>query len=234
MAKSVGVILAAAGQARRMGMGRNKAYLNLQGRPILAYSLQFFAAWPQVRQLVVVTGSEDLEWCQQLVSMYPEAADKTLVVAGGKERQDSVAQGLAAIAEDIELIAVHDAARPFIDQPLWERVLAGQAAGVIPGLPVTDTIKKVDDGMIMNTVSREGLYSVQTPQLFTAAVLRECYARAQAEGFYGTDDASLLERYQFPVQIVAGAKHNLKITTPEDLDWAEYWLDKVRLASGEV
>lgn len=228
MAKSVGVILAAAGKARRMGMGRNKAYIYLQGRPILAYSLQFFAAWPEVQQVVIVTSEDEMAACQQLIAAIPAAAGKTMVVLGGEERQDSVAQGLAAMPVNMELIVVHDAARPLVDAGLFTRVLTGDAPGVIPALPISDTVKMVTaERLVVETVPRQGLYLVQTPQVFAASVLRECYARAVAEGFYGTDDASLLEHYGYRVQIVAGEKYNLKITTPFDLEWAEYWLHRL-------
>ncbi|MGE5380977.1 MAG: 2-C-methyl-D-erythritol 4-phosphate cytidylyltransferase [Methylocystaceae bacterium] len=227
MAKSVGVILAAAGQARRMGMGRNKAYLLLQGKPILAYSLQFFAAWPEVKQVVVVTGQDEIALAEELVKNVPAAVDKTQVVVGGRERQDSVFIGLAMIATDIDWVAVHDAARPLISSDLFLDLLAQDAPGVIPVIPVTDTVKQVDEqGMVVKTIPRSGLFMVQTPQVFQATVLRECYSRARAEGYYGTDDASLLEHYGYPVKVVAGMKQNLKITTPLDLDWSEVWLQK--------
>ncbi|MGE5455142.1 MAG: 2-C-methyl-D-erythritol 4-phosphate cytidylyltransferase [Methylocystaceae bacterium] len=234
MAKSVGVILAAAGQARRMGMGRNKAYLNLQGRPILAYSLQFFAAWPEVQEIVVVTAPDEIAQAEEVVALLTGGSKRIQVVAGGQERQDSVARGIAALANNLDLIAVHDAARPLVSAELFDRVLAAmvQAPGAIPVIPVTDTVKLGSaSGLVERTIPREGLYQVQTPQVFTAVVLRECYARAQMEGFYGTDDASLLEHYGFMVQMVPGEKFNLKITTPFDLNLAEYW--QLKLERGD-
>jgi len=225
----VGVILAAAGQARRMGMGINKVYILLQGKPVLEHSLHFFSRRPEVRRIVVVVNPKDSERCREIIARFPDQ-DRIIVVNGGKERQESVERGLAAMPEDIPLVAVHDGARPLVSGSLFERLLdaiSDSCAGVIPGLPVNDTVKQVDErGLVAMTVPRQGLYAVQTPQIFRSDVLRLCYQKAARDGFCGTDDAGLVEHYGYLVRIVPGDSRNIKITAPDDIELAHFYLER--------
>ena len=152
-------------------------------------------------------------------------------VAGGDTRSASVRAGLAAVPEDVSIVCVHDAARPFASPALYRRVIdavVGGADGAIPGVPVTDTIKVVHDGEVVSTPDRSTLVAVQTPQAFRAEVLRRAHERGDAS----TDDAALVEALGGRVVVVAGAVHNRKITHPEDLEWARRHAADVGLSTG--
>jgi 2-C-methyl-D-erythritol 4-phosphate cytidylyltransferase len=144
---------------------------------------------------------------------------RVVVVAGGAERQESVARALDAVPAAIDLVLVHDAVRPFINRALVDRVLAaaGDCGAAICALPITETVKRVTDGVVQQTVDRTGLWAVQTPQAFRAELLREAHDKARRAGLLGTDDAMLVERLGHPVRVVRGLSENIKITTPADL-----------------
>jgi 2-C-methyl-D-erythritol 4-phosphate cytidylyltransferase len=150
---------------------------------------------------------------------------RVVVVAGGAERQDSVARALDAVPAAIDVVLVHDAVRPFIDQALVDRVLAAasDAGAAICALPITETVKRVTDDIVQQTVDRSGLWAVQTPQGFRAELLREAHDKARRAGLLGTDDAMLVERLGHPVRVVRGLPENIKITTPADLRRARAW-----------
>jgi len=214
------VLVPAAGMGRRMQAGVNKQYLELDGRPILAQTLALFESSPHVVRILVIAPADELDYCRtQIVERYGFAKVSELV-AGGAERQDSVRNGLRACALDAdEIVLIHDGVRPLFD-PTLIRPLALRAAeigGCIVGVPVKDTVKQVDAGMITATPPRSRLWLAQTPQAFRYGLIREAHEQALAEGFNGTDDASLLERIGRPVAMLEGDYRNLKITTPEDL-----------------
>ncbi len=144
-------------------------------------------------------------------------------VAGGAERQDSMRAGLTVLPADVELVAIHDAARPLVLPRDIARVVAAaeRSGAALLAVPVRDTLKRVRDGRVVETPPREGLWAAQTPQVFRAGLLREALAKAEADGFQGTDDAQLVERLGCAVEIVEGDPSNLKITWPADLAWAE-------------
>ncbi|QNN50819.1 2-C-methyl-D-erythritol 4-phosphate cytidylyltransferase [Phycicoccus endophyticus] len=221
----MGVVVVAAGSGSRLGASLPKAFVPLAGRPMLAWALETVAALPGLRSLVVVV---------------PEAlADPSLppwsavslpvgahVVAGGAERTESVAAGLAALDPGCDVVLVHDAARCLTPVAVFERVVAAVRAGadgVVPGLAVVDTVKTVDaDGVVTGTPERTTLRAVQTPQGFP----REVLLAAHASGMVATDDAALVERTGHRVVVVDGDPMGFKVTTPEDLERAE------RLAGG--
>jgi len=208
---TIGVIIAAAGRGSRLGAAGPKAFLPLAGQSLLERCLRPFLAHPAVRAIVVVVpdpGGTDLA-----------LADARLrLVRGGVERQDSVRAGLDALPE-VDVVLVHDAARPFAGAALIDAVAAAALlhGAAIPAIPVPDTLKRVDaSGRVVETVARTGLHLAQTPQGFRPEVLRRAHAAAESQGLRGTDDAALVERLGEKVVVVAGDPLNIKITTPAD------------------
>jgi len=203
-----------------MGGEIPKQYLSLAGIPILAHTLEAFQSSPLVDEiLLVVPGGDVAEVRRDVVERY-EFSRISLVIAGGKERQDSVRNALVYVRDEHEIILVHDGVRPFVTGALIERAVAGAKAfgAVTVGVPVLDTVKAVDAaGRVVKTVLREGFWLTQTPQAFRREVILAAYERAAADGFYGTDDASLVERMGIPVRMIPGDADNIKVTTPEDL-----------------
>ncbi|MGH7264571.1 MAG: 2-C-methyl-D-erythritol 4-phosphate cytidylyltransferase, partial [Candidatus Rokuibacteriota bacterium] len=213
-AQGIWAIIPAGGRGVRMG--RKKPGIGLGGRPILRWTLDVFEATPGVRGIVVVVPEEDVpEWRRRLAAYRRVRA----VVAGGEVRQASVARGLAAVPPDASFIVVHDGVRPCITPALVRRVIAEARAhgAAIAALPVAETLKRGADAWVKDTVDRDGLWSVQTPQAFRADLLREAHRRAGAEGIVATDDAALVERLGAPVRLVPGLPGNVKLTHPADL-----------------
>jgi 2-C-methyl-D-erythritol 4-phosphate cytidylyltransferase len=215
---SAAAVIVAGGKGLRVGGGIPKQYLEVAGVPVLLRAIRPFLIHDGVDAVVVVLPPPDAEsppeWLRGL---------RLRVVAGGAERGDSVWNGLAAVPAGTGIVLVHDGARPFIDAPLIDRVLAGaRAGGAIAAVPVTDTIKQVGpDGVITGTPERARLWRAQTPQGFPLPGLLDAYRRARAEGMAATDDAALYERYVGPVRVVQGAERNIKVTYPQDLAVAE-------------
>lgn len=223
--RDVGVIIVAAGQGTRIGGGTPKQYLEVGGVPMLVRSTRPFARHPLVAHIAVVLPRTDV--ASPPAWLLPHLGGMLTLAAGGAERSDSVAAGLAALPATCTVVLVHDAARPFVDTALIDRVIDGARAGhaVVPALPVTDTIKEVsatDVAEVVRTVPRETLRRVQTPQGFPRDLLERAHAAARRDGAKGTDDAALVERMGGSVRIVPGDVRNVKITTTEDLELAEY------------
>ncbi len=224
------VVVTAAGQSRRMG-GGNKLLLPLRGIPILVWTLRLFQDLPYVREIAVSApaGQEDLY--RQLFREH--GLDRVgAVVTGGDQRQDSIHEALRALhLQPEDQVAVHDGARPLVAWGLVERLCQGLEGwdGAIPGVPVKDTIKRVDpSGLVLQTLVRAELMAVQTPQVFRAQVLLGAYREALERGYLGTDDASLVEWAGGRVRVLEGDYRNLKITTAEDLALADSLWDQVR------
>lgn len=220
-------IIPSAGIGRRMG-NRRKNYLTILGRPVLAHTLSAFEASPLIDAVVLVAAKEDIEYCtSEVVRKY--AFRKVLsVVAGGTERQDSVRNGLEAAPAGYGMIAVHDGARPLVTGAIIDAAVraARDAGAAIAAVPSKDTVKEVSAGFVRRTIPREALVMVQTPQAFRRDILEEAIRRAYAEGYTGTDEGSLVERTGQPVAVVEGSYENIKMTTPEDLLFAECILGK--------
>jgi len=206
-----------------MGQPRPKQFCALAGVPILIHTIRAFIKVTAIREIIVVAPAEYLPDTEQLLDQY-NLRENCRVVAGGILRQDSVRVGLAQVADGIELVAVHDGARPLISPELITACLAAAAehGAAIVAVPVKDTIKTVtDERTIANTMDRSALWQAQTPQVVRTALFKEAYAKADRDGFIGTDEASLLEHGKWPVYIVEGSETNLKITRPDDLLIAE-------------
>ena len=220
---SVCVVLVAAGEGRRLGSDRPKAFVALGGRPLLAESLERLERSDWIDSIVIVAPPG---WEEPTILLAEElvASKVGAVVTGGATRAESVRAGLEEVAEDAVAIIVHDAARPLVDDAVLERVLGPLAegwAGVVPGLPVADTVKRVAEDVVTGTVDRADLVTVQTPQAFPAETLRAAYA---GDLVGATDCASLVERAGGRIRIVEGDLRLLKVTTQDDLARIESWL----------
>lgn len=220
------VILPAAGQGKRMGAGKNKLLLELNGLPVLIHTLRVFEQDEDCSGIILAIHPQDEMEFQALLTSY-NVSKVIRLVPGGKERQDSIYNALNSVESD-GIILVHDAARPFIQKEHIHRLteMAAETGAAILGVPAKDTIKKVQDGVVVETVERSSLWAVQTPQAFRISLLTEAYKKAEKDHFLGTDDASLVERLHYPVAIVEGDYDNIKLTTPEDLYFAEAILKK--------
>ncbi len=217
-------ILVAAGNATRMG--GEKQFLSVLGIPVLVRTMLAFEQCDAVRDIVVVARDKDIPEVQVLADAYG-ISKLTAIVAGGKERQDSVENGLQALASDVFYVAIHDGARPLITPQLIHRVIedAHLIGAAAPGVLVKDTIKQADeDKRILRTVPRSDLYAIQTPQVFDRAIYSEALAIAKANSLAVTDDCMLCESAGFPVKITEGSYRNIKITTQEDVAFAEVLL----------
>ncbi len=215
-------LIPAAGRGRRMGAGRPKAFLPLNGAPLLAHTLRKFEDCPSVTEILPLVPEEEVGFCSELVrnSGFQKISR---VLPGGPERQDSVYIGLQA-ASAADFVLIHDGARPFISAALIEKLLseAERWGAVVAALPVGDTLKEVSEaGEIVRTLDRSRFWVMQTPQCFRYDLIAQAHARARKEGFLGTDDAALVERLGVPVRVFPGSRLNIKITTPEDLLLAE-------------
>ena len=224
------VILPAAGLGTRMAGPQPKQFLALDGEPILVHSLRAFAAVARVTAIYVAVRATEIERVQAQIAEYG-FADKVHVVEGGENRQGSVSNALAALpAEPDDIVLVHDAVRPLIDAPTIDRTIDAviQHGAAIVGLPAIDTIKQVErtahGAIITSTIPREFVVLAQTPQGFRFDLLQKAFAEAAADGFVGTDEASIVERADHPVAVVHGSAVNLKITQPGDLELAEFYL----------
>lgn len=223
-AGSWSVVVVAAGRGTRMGTAESKQYLSLLGKPILVHTLELFEAMDEVEEIVLVTGKVDIGRCRELTAAY--GLRKTAaVVPGGTERQHSVRLGLAAARGG--WVMVHDAVRPLAAPEAVRRCMAQavRVGAAVLAVPVKDTIKQVgEDGIITSTPDRRSLWAIQTPQAFRRELLAACHEQALRDGFVGTDDAMVVERYGHPVAVAEGDYTNVKITTPDDLPWAEFLL----------
>lgn len=219
----VSVVFPAAGQAHRMQVGLNKVFLTLAGKPMLLRTLLTFSKVPDVGELIVAVGADEVEPVTSLLGRVKGLAPWR-VLEGGTERQYSIRNGLALVSEEADIVLVHDAARPLIRRDTIEeliRVVRAEGAAII-AVPEKNTIKiAAEDGTVAATPPRSSLWQVQTPQGFRKDILMEANRKADEDGFLGTDDASLVERLGVPVRIVRGEYSNIKVTTPEDMVVAE-------------
>src|SRR6266851_3906435 len=245
----VSVIIPAAGLGTRMATAPaaktakprksapSKQFTELGGTPILVHTLRPFTKSPDITEIVVaLRKAEIVPFRARLEKEAPEIlAKKTVLLEGGESRQQSVANGLAAVsaaAHDDDIVLVHDAVRPFVTEEMIHEVIAAanKYGAAIAGVPAVDTVKQVertaDGALIRATIPRERIVMAQTPQGFRYSVLKRAFDEATADGFVGTDEASLVERSGHPVAVVMGSPRNIKITTPADLELAEFFLKR--------
>lgn len=224
----VAALVLGAGRGERLGHDLPKAFVWVAGRPLLAHALEALAAVPEVVHVVPVIPVDAHDRCRELSRSVRGNEKIAAPVAGGAERQDSVAAGLAALPSDVELVAVHDAARPLVRPEDVSRCIAvaQQQGAAILAVPVEDTIKRVKDARIVETPPRTECWAAQTPQVFRVDWLREALAKAQTEGRIGTDCAELVEALGVPVHVVEGDPGNIKLTLPGDLERVERALEE--------
>ena len=220
----VTVLIPAAGMGKRMGRAVAKQFLPLGDKPMLAHTLLAFQRASVVDEIIPILSEEDMETClADIIEHYHITKVKTLVV-GGKERQDSVYNGLQKIEKDTAVVLVHDGVRPFVTHEMIQETaeLAKKGECVAVGVPLKDTVKEVGaDGIVRATLDRSRLWAIQTPQAFPLKTLRRVYDESYAHKMYGTDDATLVERAGIKVRVIMGSYENIKITTSEDLLLAE-------------
>jgi 2-C-methyl-D-erythritol 4-phosphate cytidylyltransferase len=222
--RSTVAIIPAAGLGLRMGGTVRKQFRPLAGLPLLVHSLRVFQCSHVINAVILAVPESDLAYCRAEIVESHGFTKVAHVVAGGKERQDSVRHGLAVVEDGVDVIVIHDAVRPCLTQAMVEEVVAGaQADGAaIIALPMRDTVKQVGgDRLIERTIDRQPLWLAQTPQAFRRDWLEEAHRKAQAEGLAATDDAFLLEWMGHPVRVIEGSGENIKVTRPEDLVIAE-------------
>lgn len=229
----VSVIIPAAGLGTRMGRSApekegtsRKQFMLLNGSPILIHTIRKFVSSPAITEIVVALRSNDVVWAQDLFKSQGFA--KTVrTVEGGESRQQSVENALSSIADDTDLVAVHDAVRPFVERDIIEKVIleANETGAAIVGIVPVDTVKQVHRNKVRATLPRERLILTQTPQVFRLNLLRQAFEKARADLFIGTDESSLVERLeQVEVSVVLGTDRNIKITKPSDMELARlYW-----------
>ena len=226
------VIVPAAGAGRRMGLGKNKAFITIGGVPLLILCMKMLAETGMVRRVVVVTRAAEIQETEMMLRKHQACSFPGIdweVTAGGKERQDSVAIGLAQVTDTEGYVAVHDGARPFAGPDIFARTFAKakECGAAIAAVPLKDTVKVVDArGVVLSTPDRSSLCAVQTPQIFEVNLLRKAYEFMKEHSFAVTDDASLIEALGYPVAIAEGSYENIKVTTPEDILLAEKILEK--------
>jgi 2-C-methyl-D-erythritol 4-phosphate cytidylyltransferase len=225
MKESIVAIVPAAGLGKRFSPGANKPFHPLLDKPLIVWALEMLDALHEIREIIPVLKEADLQTGVEIFERYQLSKVKR-IAPGGKERQDSVYNGLKLAKGRAEIVLVHDGARPLVDGAMVRTALGALPGhdGVIAGVPVKDTIKEVRGDVVTKTLKRAALWAIQTPQIFLYDSLRRAYESAEAEAFYATDDAALVERAGGRVRVVMGSYANIKVTTPEDIPLAEHLL----------
>ncbi|MFT4577775.1 MAG: 2-C-methyl-D-erythritol 4-phosphate cytidylyltransferase [Nitrospinales bacterium] len=224
---SVCAVVPAGGAGTRMGGTVPKQFQELSGKPILYYTLKTLQNCGLISELILVVPEK--EYDKACVDWLGKPEIVTKVVIGGEKRQDSVYNGFCEVSPQTEIVLVHDGVRPFLSHRMIQESVdvAREYGAAITAIPVHDTIKRVDaSGLVSQTVDREGLWRVQTPQVFRYELLQEAFKKANSEKFYGTDEGTLIEHLGKPVKVVEGSEQNIKITRPEDLGLSEIFISK--------
>ena len=223
-----GVVIVAAGSGSRMKRDINKQFIKLDGKEIIAYTIEKFYKSEDIGDIVIVIKeNEEKYFIENIINKY--GFDNIKLAYGGKERQDSVYNGIKKLNSNCEIVLIHDGARPFVNEDIIKNSIeeAKENNAVVVGVPVKDTIKVVDsDGNIVDTPNRSLLWSVQTPQSFKYEIITKAYEYAYSNDYYGTDDAMLVEHIGYNVKMIQGSYDNIKITTEEDLHFGIQILNK--------
>ncbi|SHJ31598.1 2-C-methyl-D-erythritol 4-phosphate cytidylyltransferase [Lutispora thermophila] len=225
-------VIVAGGKGTRMNMGINKLYLDIKGKAILARTLDVFFASHSIDEVILVIGQGDEENFKEKVLNDINICKPFKLVTGGKERQDSVYNGISNMSKDSDIVVIHDGARPFITKNLVEESInqAKIYGAVTLGVPAKDTIKIVgEDRFIINTPDRSSLWLTQTPQTFATHIIVQAYEFCRSNGIMATDDAMLVEKTGYRVKMIEGSYDNIKITTPDDMILAELLLESGRI-----
>lgn len=223
-------IVPAAGIGRRFDGTVRKTFVAINGTPLLIHTLKRLQSCAAITEIIPVLKEDDLEKWSEVIDANGLSKVKR-IVPGGRERQDSVYNALKILHEE-SLVLIHDGVRPLFPARLVERLIneINGFDGIVPALTVKDTIKVIDaDSVVVSTEDRSKLQAVQTPQVFSLRIIKEAYNRAYADGFYATDDAALVERIGGRVKVIEGSPFNIKVTTPEDLEMAQYLIKEQNL-----
>ena len=226
-------LIVAAGEGQRMGGKVKKQFIPLNGVPLILYALKAFEEFRDIRHIYLVLEEVDFDYCMKEIVEKHGIRKVPRLIPGGDRRQDSVWNGLQAIEGHCDIVIVHDGVRPFVSSDILTRLMAAMktAQAVITGVPAFDTVKRVDErGNVIDTLQRDTLFYIQTPQGFRYDVLREAYRRAMGEGIQGTDDAYFVERMGIEVKVIEGSPLNIKITIPEDITLAHFILQENKLS----
>jgi 2-C-methyl-D-erythritol 4-phosphate cytidylyltransferase len=227
-------IVPAAGLGERFGEGTNKPFSGLGDKPLLIWAIETLQNIPEIVEIIPVVKERDIKLCSLLFEDYSITKVKR-IAPGGRERQDSVFNGLSLIQDQDKdsIVLVHDGVRPLIEASVIKEALQQLPGfdGVVVGVPLKDTVKEVRDGIVTSTPKRDMLWAVQTPQIFHFHALHSAFEKAMADSFYSTDDSALVERNGGRIKMVHGAYTNIKVTTPEDLLIAEVFL---KMKTGEL
>lgn len=224
-------IIPAGGSGKRMKGKLSKQYLLLEGVPVLVHTLRIFQNSPAIDEIFLIVPENDIEFARAHIVEKYGISKVSRLLKGGRERQDSVRQGVNVLESKHGIVIIHDGVRPFITEDILYAVVAEAAEGraVTVGVPVKDTVKSVDGkGRVRETLDRESLWLIQTPQGFTRDVIRKAYDDAYNDNYYGTDDASLVERIGVNVKVIHGSYDNIKITTKDDIVLAEILVHKCK------
>lgn len=218
------VVIAAAGKGSRMGIETNKQYLELQGKPVLAVTIQRFEECDLIDEIIVAANEAEVEFCRKNILERFGFKKVKAIVPGGPTRRKSVYNGLCRVSPGSGIVLIHDGARPFIEAHTIEACIdaAERFGAAVAAVPAKDTIKRADgEGFVDETVDRSNLWYIQTPQAFRFRLIMDAHMKAEQDGFEGTDDAILTERLGHKVKLVTGSYTNIKITTREDLIMAK-------------
>jgi len=236
MKNSVIAIVPAAGLGKRFGEGTNKPFANLGDKPLIIWAVEALQVLPEITEIIPAVKETDIGLCRRLFEDYSITKIRR-IAAGGRERQDSVLNGISLIQDRTAIVLVHDGVRPLIEPSVIKKVLQqlNDCDGVVVGVPIKDTVKEVTEGVVRRTPERNTLWAIQTPQAFHFQALYDAYKKAAADSFYATDDSALVERNGGKIKVIQGSYTNIKVTTPEDLLIAEVFLKMRRSEScGQV
>ncbi len=227
MKKKVMAVVPAAGIGKRLGAPTNKPFACIKSKPLIVWTLETLERMPEIHEIIPVVKKADIPHATDLFKRH-NITKVRKIASGGKERQDSVYEGLRLIDDHACLVLIHDGARPLIEAQVVRRALKAceNSDGVVVGIPVKDTIKKANGDVITETLDRNNLWAIQTPQIFRFETLCRAYEKALKDDFYATDDAALVEQYGGTVRIIRGSYANIKVTVPEDITMAELLLRK--------
>ncbi len=216
----VKVIIPASGKGKRFGGKISKQFLKIDGKEILAHSIEKFNSMKAIDEIIIAASRDSIETVKKIITKY-KFYKVSIIVAGGKERQDSVYNALQLLTCKVsDTVLIHDAVRPYVSQKLIKEIIkqASKHKNVIPGIKVSDTLKRTDaKSNIRETISRENVWAVQTPQAFNYKMLLTAFQKAYKNNFYGTDEASLMEKYGYDVKVIPGESGNVKITVKGDV-----------------
>lgn len=217
-------VIPAAGKGTRMNMDLNKQYIEINGTPIIARTLRVFQDCDAISNIVLVVNEQDIMWCRENIVFKYNLSKVSTIASGGATRQESVHKGLKCLPEDCDIVVIHDGARPFVDDDMISGSIQAAiecGAGCV-GVPAKDTIKIIDsDNYVCNTPPRDFMWSIQTPQTFKYDIIMKAHSDAEQKHIEATDDASLVEIMGYRVKLVQGSYKNFKITTKEDLLFAQ-------------